>query len=130
MQKKYCFGLFFICLFCIAFVFFILLQNREMRRPVIPEMENEGSFEEAQLQEETASEVDTKKVKNTVKKNGYYAKIVDDYICIFQENQDCMFYQSDILAEDLPVDLQKELEAGKYFATELEVYYFLESYTS
>lgn len=134
MRRKYLIGLFFICLLCIV-ILIILIQmkrydERDLQKLQLEEKAIEIQNEE--LETQNVSQVDATVVENIPKVlSEYYAKNVNGCICIFKADGNTLFYESDILFEDLPIEVREEIDGqGKYFSTELEVYYFLESYSS
>lgn len=66
----------------------------------------------------------------TVEKTGYYIMSVDHEIWIYKEDKETIFFKTDLMVEDLPEAVQQEVIDGKYMDSELEVYHFLESYSS
>lgn len=60
----------------------------------------------------------------------YYVKNPDGYVSIFYPNTDTLYFETSIVTLMLPEELQKEIENGKYFTTQEQLYHFLESYTS
>ena len=56
--------------------------------------------------------------------------ITEGYVCVYRAEDKCLYFQTDILAEDLPEEVRLELEQGKYMISEIEVYHYLESYSS
>jgi len=51
-------------------------------------------------------------------------------IAVYRISTNEIFANTDIRMQELPYGLRCEVQNGKYFATESEVYYFLESYSS
>lgn len=61
---------------------------------------------------------------------GYYLKELDGYVIVYLYDQKTIFELTDIRIDDLELNLQEEIKAGKYIETTKELYGFLETYTS
>ncbi len=61
---------------------------------------------------------------------GYYIMAVDGEIWIFKEDRETLYFKTDLLLEDLPEKVRKEVQDGKYMDSEIKVYHFLESYST
>ena len=66
----------------------------------------------------------------TVEESGYYIKAVDGKICVYKQDMETLFFETDLLLYELPEMVQQEVLRGKYIDSELKVYHFLESYSS
>lgn len=64
------------------------------------------------------------------KNKGYYLLEKDGKVCIYKSDKSTIFYESELKLKDLPFDIQREVLKGKYLETEIQVYHFLESYSS
>lgn len=62
-------------------------------------------------------------------RGAYYMKLSGSQIIIYRSDHS-IFEYTDLNQEALPENLLKELETGKYFQNEAELYEFLETYTS
>lgn len=51
-------------------------------------------------------------------------------IVVYRLSNNEIFANTDIRLQDLPYALRTEIQNGKYFASEIQLYYFLESYSS
>lgn len=60
----------------------------------------------------------------------YYIKDEDGRLVVFQTKTQEYYMDTGIEKDVLPEDLQEKLETGLFFATEKELYDFLESYSS
>ena len=67
---------------------------------------------------------------STVEEIGYYIMAVDGKICVYKQDRDTIFFETDLMLYDLPEVVQQEVFKGKYIDSELKVYHFLESYSS
>lgn len=61
---------------------------------------------------------------------GYYIMVQYEHVCVFKADKQTLYFQSGILLEDLPLTVQEEVKKGKYMSSEMEVFHFLESYSS
>ena len=61
---------------------------------------------------------------------GYYIMEQNHHVCVFKADKQSLYFQSGILIEDLPLSVQEEVIQGKYMSSEMEVFHFLESYSS
>lgn len=61
---------------------------------------------------------------------GFYLMVADHFIVVYEEDRSTLYMNTDILLERLPDILQREIMAGKFVASEEELYLFLESYSS
>lgn len=61
---------------------------------------------------------------------GFYIMAYNHYVSVFRPDQETLYFQSDIKVEDLPASVQQEVIKGKYMSSEIEVFHFLESYSS
>lgn len=66
----------------------------------------------------------------TVEQNGYYIMAVDGEIWIFKEDKETLYFKTDLILEELPQKVRQEVLEGKYMDSEVQVYHFLESYSS
>lgn len=60
----------------------------------------------------------------------YYVKNPDGYVTIYYPNPDVLYFETSIVTIMLPQELQDEIEKGKYFTSQEQLFHFLESYTS
>lgn len=152
MKKRYMVGLFFICMIVFALIFFILWNRHKGDRDGLfayPEkmiaekrvneqnqlilgndsgVEKTTDAEQGYIEDGNITEESLVEMANI--QTGYYLAAENGYVCIYKAEDKSLFYQSDILIEDLPKSLQEEISVGKYIDSEIEVYHFLESYSS
>ena len=66
----------------------------------------------------------------TVEEIGYYIMVVEGKICVYKQDKETIYFETDLMLHDLPEVVQQEVLRGKYIDSELKVYHFLESYSS
>ncbi len=64
------------------------------------------------------------------KQTGYYLMAVDHKIWIYQADKTTVYFKTDLKLEDVPEKVQAEIINGKYMNSEIDIYHFLESYSS
>lgn len=62
--------------------------------------------------------------------SGYYLKETEGKVCVFRGDKVTVYEQTSIPLDILPNSLQKEISQGKYLESEIELYNFLENYSS
>ena len=60
----------------------------------------------------------------------YYLKELNGYVVVYLSDKKTVYEYTDISLEDLPENLQKEIQNGKYIETSESLYGFLENYSS
>lgn len=81
---------------------------------------------------------DTKQAtsEKTVQTNGelqdfpYVMFMSGDRLIVYRTDLKTVFMETDILVDQLPMEVQKKLTSGMGFSSEMDVYDFLESYSS
>lgn len=61
---------------------------------------------------------------------GFYIREQDGAINVYKQDGVTLHFQTDLRPEDLPADVLEEVRKGKYMDTEVQVFHFLESYSS
>jgi len=61
---------------------------------------------------------------------GFYIMEVDGEIGVYREDKETLYFKTGLSPEMLPADILQEIREGKFMETELQVYHFLESYSS
>ena len=61
---------------------------------------------------------------------GFYIMEVDGEIGVYREDKTTLYFRTGLNPKSLPADVLNEVREGKYMDTELQVYHFLESYSS
>lgn len=95
---------------------------------VISKKENEPNdnvIEEAT--ESTESYIETVKPLNQAK---YLLKSVDGKIIVYASNGYDIYFETDLIEDDLPEDVKHQITSGIYIQNDKELYDFLESYSS
>ena len=59
-----------------------------------------------------------------------YAKVTSEHATAYLSDKKTVYEYTDISLEDLPENLQKEIQNGKYIETSESLYGFLENYSS
>lgn len=88
-----------------------------------------------EIQEEKKQEsqvpVETKTVVETAaEEGGYYLIEENEMVSVYQADQTTLYETTGISMNLLPEKLQEEIREGKYVKSELELYSFLENYSS
>ena len=55
---------------------------------------------------------------------------VDGEIGVYKEDRETLYFKTGLDPEALPDEILQEVRDGKFMETELQVYHFLESYSS
>jgi hypothetical protein len=128
MKKGYKVGLFFVLL-TMAFVGGIIWTRHiigGMGNATVPdidiiELENLNETEET----EPVTACDTVPVMA-----GFYILETDGEIIVLKGDMATLYFRTGLNPESLPYDVRMQVQRGKYLESELEVYHFLESYSS
>lgn len=65
-----------------------------------------------------------------LKQNCFYVMKLNDYIVVYESDRKTIYEYTDIIFEELPSSLKKEIKNGKYIENLEELYGFLENYSS
>ena len=83
------------------------------------------------------TDIDTSEIRKSVTADGqafrgdcYYLYERNGYVVVYLSDRKTIFEYTDIIFQDLPELLKKEIKNGKYIPNEEELYGFLENYTS
>ena len=60
----------------------------------------------------------------------FYLKNDEGSVCVYDVKTQTLYMDTGIKAKSLPTEIQHELESGIFFATEEELFDFLENYSS
>lgn len=118
MNDKYGIGFFSILIILLIAVSYGNHAEYERVRK-ISESKYQNQMDEAVLSDGTA-----------VKGESFYLLEQNECVIVMKEDKKTVYEYTDILLESLPVDLQKEIEEGKYVKNEEELFGFLENYSS
>ncbi|MDO5389648.1 MAG: hypothetical protein Q4F24_00980 [Eubacteriales bacterium] len=89
-------------------------------------------IQEKQEETDNRAEVseETKYVETAAEEGGYYLVEENGVVSVYQADRITLYETTGISLDMLPVKLQEEIKAGKYVKSELELYSFLENYSS
>lgn len=73
---------------------------------------------------------DVKESLNVVEPYEYILLEEKGYVAVYHTDRKTLYASTDILVSELPEELQKEIEEGKYISSEEQLYNFLENYSS
>lgn len=93
-------------------------------RAQVQEIQEEKK-QEAQVPVETKTVVET-----AAEEGGYYLIEENGMVSVYQADQTTLYETTGISMNLLPEKLQEEIREGKYVKSELELYSFLENYSS
>lgn len=79
---------------------------------------NQGEDEDSSPEESDSSEYEFVLVNN------------NNYVTVYRLPENEIYEYTDVIMDVLPVELQEEIQQGKYLRNEEELYNFLENYTS
>lgn len=87
---------------------------------------------QAQAPSQTAEAANQKEVEHvsTVEQPPYCLVVEDGFLLVFRRDQDKVCLYTHIPITDFPMEEQEKLREGIWFSTMMEVYSYLESYTS
>lgn len=66
----------------------------------------------------------------SIETTGFYIMEVDGEIGVYKEDKETLYFKTGLAPEALPAEILQEVREGKFMETELQVYHFLESYSS
>jgi hypothetical protein len=78
----------------------------------------------------------TEKVKilriydTTTELTGFYIMEVNGDIDVYKSDKETLYFKTGLIFDELPLDVRSEVQNGKYLETEIQVYHFIESYSS
>ena len=85
---------------------------------------------ESEINSESVEDESVQVGNQTLPKDCYYLYDVNGYVVVFLSDKKTIYEYTDILTEDLPSSLVKEMKNGKYVKNLEELYGFLENYSS
>lgn len=86
--------------------------------------------ETKQLSEQTQKEQEVTESLNVVAPYEYVLLEEKGYVAVYHTDRKTLYASTDILLSELPEELQKEIQNGKYIGSEEQLYNFLENYSS
>lgn len=82
----------------------------------------------AELPQQSAQSITTK--GEATKNEGYYLCELHGYVVVYLNDKKTIFEVTNIPLSDLPDEIQEEIRNAKYVETEVDLYGFLENYSS
>jgi hypothetical protein len=67
---------------------------------------------------------------STPKFTGYYIMEVDGEIVVYEGDKETLYFRTGLNPDSLPENIRRQVKSGKFMDTELQVYHFIESYSS
>lgn len=89
-------------------------------------------MQEEQEERDSRAEIstETEYVETAAEEGGYYLVEENGVVSVYQADRTTLYETTGISLDMLPAKLQEEIKAGKYVKSELELYSFLENYSS
>jgi hypothetical protein len=66
----------------------------------------------------------------TTELTGFYIMEVNGDIDVYKSDKETLYFKTGLKMDMLPLDVRSEVQSGKYLESEIQVYHFIESYTS
>lgn len=93
--------------------------------------DKEKGFKSQHLELFSTDRIKVLRIYDTSKETtGFYIMEVDGEIGVYKEDKTTLYFRTGLDPKSLPADVLNEVREGKYMDTELQVYHFLESYSS
>lgn len=93
--------------------------------------DREKGFQSQHLELFSAERIKILRIYDTTQElTGYYIMEVDGEICVYESDKTTLYFRTGLKAEELPAEVMSEVRNGKYMDNELQVYHFIESYSS
>lgn len=116
---------------------YIGLKRKELEEALqedslVPTLEDkQKGFQSQHLELFSAEKIKILRIYDTSRElSGFYILEVNGEICVYKEDKTTLYFKTGLKAEDLPPDVRYEVQKGKFIDTELQVYHFIESYSS
>ncbi len=94
-------------------------------------VEKQKGFKSQHLELFSAEKIKVLRIYDTTQETtGFYIMEVDGEVCVYKHDKKTLYFKTGLNVEDLPADVRHELQEGKFMDSELQVYHFLESYSS
>ena len=122
MKNKYGIG-FLVCMILIAFAITGAYQLNLKKG-------KEELRAEIKAQEQKREQRTVTAEGHALKEDCYYLKARNGYVVVYLSDKKTAYEYTDILLSDLPENLQKEINNGKYIENTESLYGFLENYSS
>ena len=93
--------------------------------------EKQKGFKSQHLELFSADKIKVLRIYDTAQgQSGFYIMEVDGEVCVFEYDKKTLYFKTGLHPENLPVEVRLELQEGKFMDNELQVYHFIESYSS
>lgn len=83
-----------------------------------------------EMEEAAQEQEEVLRVNTTTVESGYYLKNVGGYVYVYRGDGKTLYEPTGIAVDSLPTKLRGEVRQGKHLTSELELYGFLENYSS
>lgn len=99
---------------------------------VVPTLEDkQKGFQSQHLELFSAEKVKILRIYDTTQElSGFYILEINGEVCVYKQDRVTLYFKTGLLTKDLPPDVRREVQKGKFMDTELQVYHFIESYSS
>ncbi|MCC8061579.1 MAG: hypothetical protein LIO81_12225 [Clostridiales bacterium] len=125
---RFCLFLFaFSCLACALAAFYL---TRYQKNHLEPEPESSVAAETEPQSLEAALQESIQHIVETTAAEEYYLVCEDGFLLAFARDQKTICLYTHIPITDFPVSEQEQLREGIWFSDMMEVFHYLESYTS
>lgn len=93
--------------------------------------EKQKGFKSQHLELFSAEKIKVLRIYDTTQETtGFYIMEVDGEVCVYKHDKTTLYFKTGLRVEHLPPDVRYELKNGKFMDSELQVYHFIESYSS
>ena len=93
--------------------------------------DREKHFQSQHLELFSADKIKVLRIYDTTQElSGFYIMEVDGEICVYEHDKETLYFRTGLNPANLPADVRVEVKNGKFMDTELQVYHFIESYSS
>lgn len=93
--------------------------------------DKEKGFQSQHLELFSSDRIKILRIYDTTKElTGYYIMALNGEICVYKNDKKTLYFKTGLRVEDLPPTVRAEVQEGKYMDNELQVYHFIESYSS
>lgn len=93
--------------------------------------EKQKGFKSQHLELFSADKIKVLRIYDTTQgATGFYIMEVNGEICVFDHDKETLYFKTGLHPESLPAEVRHELKEGKFMDSELQVYHFIESYSS
>lgn len=93
--------------------------------------EKQKGFKSQHLELFSVDKIKVLRIYDTTKElSGFYIMEVDGEVRVYEYDKTTLYFKTGLKPESLPPDVRYEIQEGKFMDTELQVYHFIESYSS